>query len=194
MAETRSVQVRIAGRVQGVSFRVWTERRANALGLSGWVRNLPDGDVEAVFSGPAEAVDAMLAACREGRGSREWKRWRSSARPSRLRAVSRYAAAASGIWPPREIRGYAPCRRWSAPNVSCIGTLKGSRNVLRSASGSSGRGAAVAAIGHFVEAGSMPRHALYPAMRRQPWARTSLTGESPVEKLDGRFDPAADQP
>ena len=66
MAETRSVQVRIAGRVQGVSFRVWTERRANALGLSGWVRNLADGDVEAVFSGPAEAVDAMLAACREG--------------------------------------------------------------------------------------------------------------------------------
>jgi acylphosphatase len=66
MADTRSVQVRIAGRVQGVSFRVWTERRANALGLSGWVRNLADGDVEAVFSGPAEAVDAMLAACREG--------------------------------------------------------------------------------------------------------------------------------
>ena len=66
MAETRSVQVRIAGRVQGVSFRVWTERRANALGLSGWVRNLANGDVEAVFSGPAEAVDAMLAACREG--------------------------------------------------------------------------------------------------------------------------------
>ena len=66
MAEPRSVQVRIAGRVQGVSFRVWTERRANALGLSGWVRNCPDGDVEAVFSGPAEAVDAMLAACREG--------------------------------------------------------------------------------------------------------------------------------
>ena len=63
MAETRSVQVRIAGRVQGVSFRVWTERRANALGLSGWVRNLANGDVEAVFSGPAEAVDAMLAAC-----------------------------------------------------------------------------------------------------------------------------------
>jgi acylphosphatase len=66
MAETRSVHVRISGRVQGVSFRVWTERRANALGLSGWVRNTRDGDVEAVFSGPAEAVEAMLAACREG--------------------------------------------------------------------------------------------------------------------------------
>jgi acylphosphatase len=66
MTGTRSVQVRIAGRVQGVSFRVWTERRANALGLSGWVRNLTSGDVEAVFSGPAEAVEAMLAACRNG--------------------------------------------------------------------------------------------------------------------------------
>jgi acylphosphatase len=66
MSKTRSVRVRISGRVQGVSFRVWTERRASALGLSGWVRNLADGDVEAVFSGPAEAVEAMLAACREG--------------------------------------------------------------------------------------------------------------------------------
>lgn len=66
MSSVRSVQVRISGFVQGVNFRAWTERRASALGLSGWVRNLPDGDVEAVFSGPADAVDAMLAACREG--------------------------------------------------------------------------------------------------------------------------------
>ena len=36
------------------------------LGLSGWVRNLPDGAVEAQFCGPPEAVDEMLAACREG--------------------------------------------------------------------------------------------------------------------------------
>jgi acylphosphatase len=66
MTESRSVRVRISGRVQGVSFRVWVERRAVALGLSGWVRNLADGDVEAVFSGPADAVEAMLAACRQG--------------------------------------------------------------------------------------------------------------------------------
>ena len=66
MTESRSVRVRISGRVQGVSFRVWTERRAVALGLSGWVRNLADGDVEAVFSGPADAVATMLAACHEG--------------------------------------------------------------------------------------------------------------------------------
>ena len=66
LAETRSVHVRICGRVQGVGFRAWAERRANALGLSGWARNLQGGDVEAVFCGPAERVDAMLAACREG--------------------------------------------------------------------------------------------------------------------------------
>jgi acylphosphatase len=66
MAGIRSVQVRISGLVQGVNFRAWTERRASALGLSGWVRNLPDGDVEAVFSGEAAAVEAMLAACRDG--------------------------------------------------------------------------------------------------------------------------------
>ena len=66
MAETRSVHVRISGTVQGVGYRAWTVRRASALGLSGWVRNLPDGDVEAVFSGPADAVADMIAQCREG--------------------------------------------------------------------------------------------------------------------------------
>jgi acylphosphatase len=66
MRETRSVHVRISGDVQGVGFRDWTERRATALGLDGWVRNLAEGDVEAVFSGPPDVVEAMLAACREG--------------------------------------------------------------------------------------------------------------------------------
>lgn len=66
MTEIRAVHVLISGLVQGVAFRAWTERRANALGLSGWVRNVPTGEVEAVFSGPAERVEAMLAAAREG--------------------------------------------------------------------------------------------------------------------------------
>jgi acylphosphatase len=66
MAETRAVHVLIKGFVQGVGFRVWAERQANALGLSGWVRNTADGDVEAVFSGPAAAVERMLAVCKEG--------------------------------------------------------------------------------------------------------------------------------
>jgi acylphosphatase len=66
MPDTRAVNVRISGLVQGVAFRAWTERRATALGLSGWVRNLPGGDVEAVFSGNPERVAAMLDACRDG--------------------------------------------------------------------------------------------------------------------------------
>ena len=66
MPDIRAVRVRIGGRVQGVGFRAWTRGEATRLGLSGWVRNLPDGDVEAVFSGPDAAVEAMLALCREG--------------------------------------------------------------------------------------------------------------------------------
>lgn len=65
---TRTVAIRavIRGRVQGVSYRAWTQVEAERRGLSGWVRNRPDGAVEAEFSGPAEAVAAMLAACRTG--------------------------------------------------------------------------------------------------------------------------------
>jgi acylphosphatase len=66
MPDRRSVLVRISGRVQGVGFRDWTHRRAADLGLSGWVRNLPGGEVEALFSGPSEVVDEMLAAARRG--------------------------------------------------------------------------------------------------------------------------------
>ena len=62
----RSVSVGVTGRVQGVGFRAWTEDRARAHGLSGWVRNEPDGSVAVCLSGPAEAVEAMLAELREG--------------------------------------------------------------------------------------------------------------------------------
>ena len=63
---TRAVHVLISGRVQGVNYRAWTRDQAAALGVSGWVRNCRNGQVEAVFSGSAEAVEKMLAACREG--------------------------------------------------------------------------------------------------------------------------------
>ena len=66
MPDSRSILVRISGRVQGVGYRDWTQRKAIDLGLSGWVRNLASGEVEALFSGSAEAVEAMLAACRRG--------------------------------------------------------------------------------------------------------------------------------
>lgn len=62
----RAVLVRIAGRVQGVSFRIWTKRQAERLGLNGWVRNERDGSVSALISGPDEAVTSMLDALWQG--------------------------------------------------------------------------------------------------------------------------------
>lgn len=62
----KSEHVRIEGRVQGVWYRAWTARNAEELGLDGWVRNLDDGSVEAVFAGPAGDVDAMIGRCRQG--------------------------------------------------------------------------------------------------------------------------------
>ena len=66
IADMRCVRVRISGRVQGVFFRASCARLADELGLSGWVRNRPDGDLEAVFQGPGSAVEDMVAWCREG--------------------------------------------------------------------------------------------------------------------------------
>ncbi len=56
----------ISGRVQGVFFRGRTRERASQLGLKGWVRNLRDGRVEAVFEGEKGAVEKMLMWCKEG--------------------------------------------------------------------------------------------------------------------------------
>lgn len=64
----KRVHVYVSGRVQGVFFRAETERIALAHGLAGWVRNLPDGRVEAVFEGREAGVDAAVAWCREGPG------------------------------------------------------------------------------------------------------------------------------
>lgn len=58
--------VRISGRVQGVSFRYFTQHTARTLGLTGWVRNLPDGAVEALFEGAREQIEQALMACRQG--------------------------------------------------------------------------------------------------------------------------------
>ena len=61
--------VTIRGRVQGVGYRYFVEREARSRDLEGWVRNRRDGSVEAVFSGSAEAVTAMIAVCRRGPSS-----------------------------------------------------------------------------------------------------------------------------
>lgn len=59
-------RVVVQGRVQGVWFRQMTLAQAEALGLAGTVRNLPDGSVEAVFEGPDWAVDDAIDWCRTG--------------------------------------------------------------------------------------------------------------------------------
>ena len=60
------VHVWISGRVQGVGFRYSTCEQAERLGLGGWVRNLTDGRVEAVFEGPAAEVAQAVNWCRQG--------------------------------------------------------------------------------------------------------------------------------
>jgi acylphosphatase len=56
----------ISGRVQGVGFRFYMERKARELGITGWVRNRRDGSVESVVQGSAHAVEAMIAWARQG--------------------------------------------------------------------------------------------------------------------------------
>ncbi|MCX5759176.1 MAG: acylphosphatase [Candidatus Hydrogenedentes bacterium] len=63
---TDRLHVFVEGRVQGVGFRYSASDRAIALGLSGWVRNLPDGRVEAEFEGPRAILDEILDWCRHG--------------------------------------------------------------------------------------------------------------------------------
>jgi acylphosphatase len=74
LTEVRKVQnndmerahVRVSGQVQGVFFRDSTRQKAEELGLAGWVKNLPDGQVEALFEGPSERVREMVRWCEDG--------------------------------------------------------------------------------------------------------------------------------
>ena len=65
-SDTKAVRVRILGQVQQVGFRYWTIDAAVSHGLDGWVRNCEDNTVEAVFIGPVQEVDDMLASCGDG--------------------------------------------------------------------------------------------------------------------------------
>jgi acylphosphatase len=56
----------ISGQVQGVFFRETARRKATEAGVAGWITNRSDGTVEAVFEGPAEAVEELVDFCREG--------------------------------------------------------------------------------------------------------------------------------
>jgi acylphosphatase len=65
MSRTRA-HVYVTGKVQGVYFRATTRDEARERGVDGWVRNLDDGRVEAVFEGPEDDVKAMVEFCHEG--------------------------------------------------------------------------------------------------------------------------------
>ncbi len=60
MSGKKRAHVIVEGRVQGVFFRAYTSDEAKKLGLTGWVRNRPDGSVEAVVEGDTESIETML--------------------------------------------------------------------------------------------------------------------------------------
>jgi len=63
----------IEGKVQGVFYRSWTRSMAESFGLTGWIKNLEDGRVEAVFEGETEKVEEMIAKSKEGSKAAEVK-------------------------------------------------------------------------------------------------------------------------
>jgi len=65
-AARSALRLLVRGRVQGVGYRWWGMRRAQALGLDGWVRNRSDGSVEMLVIGAPRDLDAMTAACWQG--------------------------------------------------------------------------------------------------------------------------------
>jgi acylphosphatase len=69
MANEERAHVFVSGRVQGVAFRDATRSQAEQLGLSGWVRNTQDGQVEAVFEGDPDTVQQMIEWCKSGPSS-----------------------------------------------------------------------------------------------------------------------------
>ena len=79
-----AVDVTVTGRVQGVSFRWYAMQEAAKLGVTGWVRNEPDGSVAGHFEGDADSVEAMVDWCRQG------------PRPAQVQRVVRRDGAVTG--------------------------------------------------------------------------------------------------
>jgi acylphosphatase len=69
-----SLHAIVHGDVQGVGFRYFVQRRADGMGLAGWVRNRPDGSVEVLVEGTRPALDRMLELLSRGPGMAEWGR------------------------------------------------------------------------------------------------------------------------
>lgn len=81
-------RVIVHGRVQGVGFRVTVARRAESLGVAGWVRNRPDGTLEAVFEGERERIESLVRLC--GDGPRSAAVARVEARVERPEGLTRF--------------------------------------------------------------------------------------------------------
>lgn len=62
----KDAHIIVTGFVQGVGFRKFVKHGASKLGLTGWVRNLPDGSVEALIQGQKEKIDTLIALCKKG--------------------------------------------------------------------------------------------------------------------------------
>ncbi len=62
----KSLQIKIFGRVQGVSFRYYTQNKARELGVRGYVKNMPDGSVYIEATGNADKMDHFVNLCRQG--------------------------------------------------------------------------------------------------------------------------------
>jgi acylphosphatase len=92
--QVHTIQLRIAGRVQGVGYREAMIREAVRLGVTGWVRNRTDGSVEALIQGQASALQALLAWARRGPPAARVERLDSAAPPTEL------------------VRDYARFERW----------------------------------------------------------------------------------
>lgn len=92
-ADVLRMELRIFGRVQGVAFRWYAQKTALGLGLTGWVRNRPDGSVQLTAEGPPDALDAM-------------RRWAEKGPDhARVDRVEENRSDAAGTWTGFEITG-----------------------------------------------------------------------------------------
>nr|WP_322095838.1 acylphosphatase [Paramagnetospirillum magneticum] len=123
MTGETSVRVLIEGRVQGVWFRGWVVEQATARKLSGWVRNLVDGRVEALFHGPSHLVRDMVEACHQGPPAAWSPGWRPRGLPNCPRRAFTSARPPDHeiLTPPNPSRSRRHDRRQSCPIRSSRG-------------------------------------------------------------------------
>jgi len=76
------VHLKIIGLVQGVAFRAWSCRFAESLGLTGWVKNCPDGSVEAEAQGSPDKIREFILACHQGPAQAQVKEIKTKTLPN----------------------------------------------------------------------------------------------------------------